>query len=230
MAIATMSASHGEIGAAKCTLVVSRESSGFRFRRQRLEVTLHLLLIGGGRHVVHSGSQAIAGLLGLKLLRKRRLGALERLRGLLPQLLPLREVLLERLRPRRREHHALALEGEAGPALPVAAVFAPELVEQLARLLQLPVVLIAQPREIAGASTAGALPLARPSGIARRPLRARRRTRRRRCQLAGEIVDALAQFLSARALLRQLARPIVARTFRSREGVGQLIQRPGQIP
>src|SRR5579864_2637924 len=225
MAIATMSASHGEIGAAKCTLVVSRESSGFRFRRQRLEVTLHLLLIGGGRHVVHSGSQPIAGLLGLELLRERRLGALERLRGLLPQLLPLREVLLERLRSRRRERHALAFEGEAWPALRVASVFAPELVDQLARLLKLPLVLFAQPGQIAGASAGGAL--ARPPAFAGRPLRARRRGRRR--ELAGEIVDALVQLLSAGALLRELARLTVARTFRAREGVSQPVQHPGQI-
>src|SRR5260221_3415584 len=231
MTIAAMSVSHGGMGAAKCTGVASRqcnrESSGFRFRRQGLEVTLNLLPVGGRRRVVHSGSQPIAGLLGLELLRKRGLGSLERSRGLFSQLLPLREVLLERLGSRRREDHALAFEGEAAPALRVAAVFAPELVDQLARLLKLPVVLIAQPSQNARAAGAGAP--ACPPVVARRALRARRRGRRRR-ELASEIVDAPAQLLSASALVRELARLIVSRTLRAREGVSQLVERAGQLP
>src|SRR5258708_22573651 len=43
------------------------------------------------------------------------------------------------------------------------------------------------------------------------------------------MVDALVQLLSARSLLRELARLVVGCTIRAREGVGQLIQSPGQI-
>ena len=82
---------------------------------QRLEVAVDLFLVLGRRGVVRAGGEPVLGLPFLELRGQRRFGLFER-RGDLPfHLLPLREVLLERLGPRRRKDHPLSLE-RASPA------------------------------------------------------------------------------------------------------------------
>src|SRR5829696_7203614 len=84
---------------------------------ERLEVVVDLLLIGGRRLVVDAGGKTVARVSSLELTGQFRFGVVEGERHLLAQLLPLREVLLERLGARRGHHHALALEGEADAAV-----------------------------------------------------------------------------------------------------------------
>src|SRR5437868_14430027 len=92
MPAATRTASHHGGGDANC---IGREL--FLFSRERLEVAVHLLLVGGGRLVVDAGGETILRRLVVQLLRQRRFRCVERGGGLTLQLLPLREVLLPAL-------------------------------------------------------------------------------------------------------------------------------------
>src|SRR5437773_12575360 len=83
----------------------------------RLEIAVHLLPIGRRRGIVGARCQPIPCLFRLQFFRQRRLGAVEGLGGLPLQVLPFREVLLERLGSRRRHRHAASLEREACAAL-----------------------------------------------------------------------------------------------------------------
>src|SRR4029077_4684484 len=79
-------------------------------------------------------------------------GLLEGQRRLAFEVFPPGEVLLEALRTRRGQDHALALEGEAGAALREAGVLSLEVIEQLPGLAQLPQRLFAQQGHVQAAS------------------------------------------------------------------------------
>src|SRR5262249_27638552 len=70
-------------------------------------------------------------------LRDVRRHVVERTRRLRAQRLPAGEVLLERLGAWRREGHPLTFEGESWAAARERGILAPELLDEIARLLQL---------------------------------------------------------------------------------------------
>src|SRR6185503_9462613 len=139
-----------------------RAASRFFLSSVGFEVTIDLFLVPRGRVVVGAGGQAILDLLFLDLLRQRRFDIVERLRGLPPHLLPLREVLLERLGAGCGNAAAgRRLEGEAAAAAArQARIVAAHLVDEVLGLLELPRVLLAQPLQIAAGAGAGARGLA----------------------------------------------------------------------
>src|SRR5678815_2658520 len=97
---------------------------------ERLEVVVDLLLIGGGRLVVGAGGETVARVSSLQLARQFRFGAIERERHLLAQLLPLREILLERLGSWGGHHHSLTLERKADPPVLDLRIVAAVLIDQ----------------------------------------------------------------------------------------------------
>src|SRR5579871_2372135 len=255
-AAARTSANHHGIGYAKC-IIHSRQSTVDSRRstllfRNRLEVIVDLLLICGRRFVVGARREPIFRLLRLQLLRQRGFGVVERLRRLLAQLLPAREVLFERLGAGRREHHALSFVGEAGAAARVGRIVALQLIHQIARFLQLARVLVAQAREVGAAAAAAALPFTRAAlltGTLRIALPRRRRLSSAVClrrfavwllpwrlpwrlpglrHLLAQAVELFAQLLRARELLGQLPRFGVA-AARGRELVGHAVHRAREI-
>ena len=165
-------------------------------------------------------------LLRLELFRQRRFRQIERLGGLALQILPFREILLERFRSRRRHRHSPALERKPGiAAARECLVFALQTVQEVARLLQAPRVLVAKPCEI-GARTAAAalLPFARLPCLSRRLLRTgglRRSGRAALLPQLGEIpagsVQLLALLLHVPELLRQFPRFVVGAAARRRQ-------------
>src|SRR5580704_2040845 len=138
----------------------SRQSSvsGFLFSSDRLEVLVDLVPVAGRRFVVGARGEPIVRLLGLQLLRQRGLDVIENLRRLATQLLPFREVLLERFRTGRRYADAgRRLEGEAATAAAhEARIVAAHLVGERLGLLQLPLVLFAELLEIGPVPAAAA--------------------------------------------------------------------------
>src|SRR5262245_33149488 len=96
MPIATSRAIHQGMGKAKTMLAAGRLLL-FLPRGECLEITVDLLLIGGGRLIVGAGRQAVLGVTFLQLLGQRRLDLLERRAHMPFHLLPLRKILFERL-------------------------------------------------------------------------------------------------------------------------------------
>src|SRR6516164_2723587 len=86
------------------------------FLRDRLEVLVNLLPVLRRRIVVGASGEPFLRLPCLELPGQGRLGRVQRLAGLMPEVIPLREVLLECLGAWCRKHHALSFEGEADSA------------------------------------------------------------------------------------------------------------------
>src|SRR5262249_54813893 len=137
--------------------------------RDRLEIIVHLPPILGRCGVVGTRGKPILRTLGLQLLGQRRLDGFERLRGLPPQLLPFREILLERLGAWRRDRLArgfLERRAEAGAARDRRIVPAHAL-DEILRLLKLAHVFLAQLRRVGRSASPATLPsLARLPGVA----------------------------------------------------------------
>ena len=129
-----------------------------------------MLLVTGRRFVVRARGQPITRLLCLYFFGEGRLDDVERLRGLLPHLLPLREVLLERFSPGRGQARAgRRFEREAtAAAAREARVVAAHLVHEVPGLLKLALVLLAQPLQLRPVSSSACLPGSGSSRLSRR--------------------------------------------------------------
>src|SRR5436309_8541020 len=129
--------------------------------RDRFEVLVDLRLILGRGLVVRAADEPALGVGCPHLLRKRRRGLFERHDRLLAEQIPLREVLLERLRTRRGHHHPLSLEREPGAALREARIFPSQLVYEISDLAKLAQRLFAELRQVdssRAATSFGGLP------------------------------------------------------------------------
>src|SRR5438093_10191601 len=216
--------------------------------RNRLEVTVHLLLVLRRRLVVGAGRQSILRSLGLQLFRERRLDGIERQGCLSPQIVPLRKILFERFGARRRYRHSSRfLECKAAvSAAGERRILATHLVDEILRLAKLPHVLFTQPREVrsagaatllafAGAATAaltwpGRVAARRSSRLAALPVLTTAAVLPSRVpELTSAGPELFAQVLRARELLGQLPRFSVAGTGTRRERLRDLVHGTREI-
>src|SRR5262249_31151698 len=130
--------------------------------------------------------------------------------------------------------HALPFKGEADFPLSESGIFVLQLVHQLAGLLELAHILVAQASQIA--SFGDAARLTRLAALARQSLIATRSVRSRLLRLlpqlgdfAGELLDLLPQLAGARAFVGELLRLSVTRMVSAGEGLSCLLERPGEI-
>src|SRR5262249_37188387 len=142
-------------------------TSRLLLRRDRFKVAVHLFLIIGRRFVLDARGEPVLELLHLESGCERRFRSIQGRRGLPPQLFPPGEILLECLGPGGGQRHPLPFEREPDAAASEGRIVTPQLVEQIARFLELPRVFLAQARQIVAAcASLSALPASGPPIVA----------------------------------------------------------------